>query len=173
MTAEEIIEGILEREGPGAPPYWRPGDAGGRTAFGISERAHPEAWLDGPPSRETARAIYRAVYVAPFDSLVGRVGEPLRVALIDDAVMSGVVTVIKRLQVVLGGLTANGIKIDGILGPNTREAAAKQDQSVLLTRYTIERVIRLTRIVQRRPTDLVNLTGWVTRALLFLPHRGS
>jgi len=39
-----------------------PDDPGGRTIYGISERAHPEAWKHGPPTFEQAAAIYRRDY---------------------------------------------------------------------------------------------------------------
>jgi lysozyme family protein len=103
MTDTAIIDGILDREQQGTPPYLAPGDAGGRTSWGISERAHPEAWRYGVPTRADARAIYATQYVRPFDRLTtAGADDRLRVAVIDDAVMSGVDAATKRLQVVLG-----------------------------------------------------------------------
>lgn len=165
MTTDDIINDILEREQEGTPPYLVPGDAGGRTSWGISEVHHPEAWVNGPPTRLQAFAIYEAEYVAPFAAL--DVDDMLRATLVDDAVLSGVSAAIKRLQAVLG------IDMDGVIGAVTKRLAALQDPDILLTRYTCERVIRLTRLVQKRTSDLPFLTGWVSRALLFLPHRGK
>lgn len=162
MNCSAIINGILDHEGPGKPPYLAPGDSGGRTAWGISERSHPEAWRPGPPSRDQARAIYMRVYVMPFIKLEAVAGDRLIAALVDDAVMSGVNAAIRRLQVVLNILP------DGVIGPRTMEALRVQKPAYLLQRYVIERVVRITRLVEDRPKDLVNLTGWVTRILSFL-----
>ena len=164
MNVNLIIDGILDRVKEGTPPYLSKGDAGGRTSWGISERAHPEAWLSGPPTREIARAIYLAVYVTPFFALQGIASDALITALVDDAVMSGVDAAIKRLQWVLG------IHGDGVIGKDTLAAVRIVRPNKLLQRYVIERVVRITRLVERRPTDLTNLTGWVARILGFLPE---
>lgn len=162
-SVDEIINGILEREKEGTPPdYLAPGDAGGRTTWGISERAHPEAWRNGPPTKQEARMIYYTDYVSPWVLLRG-INEPLTIACIDDGVMSGVETAVKRLQYVLG------VPMDGKLGPVTLRAVQGQQPAELLKRYVVERAVRITRLVQRRPSDLVNLTGWITRILSFLP----
>ncbi len=170
MTITEIVDGILDREREGLPPYLSTHDAGGRTSWGISERAHPEAWANGPPSKGVARRIYEAQYVMPFDSLIGRVSERVREALVDDGVLRGVPDAIKRFQVVIGQMAGAHVDVDGIIGPQTRAMAAMLDQRTLLVQYTCERAIRLTRLVQRRPADLVNLTGWIVRILSFLPE---
>lgn len=163
ITVDEIIDGILDREKEGKPPYLALNDAGGRTSWGISEKYHPEAWKDGPPSKATARVIYSTQYVKPFDGLIG-VADGLRVCCIDDGVISGVTTAIKRLQYVLG------VPLDGIIGTKvTLPAIEAWPENVLLKKYVVERVIRITRLVQQRPSDLTNLTGWVTRILSFLP----
>ncbi len=160
MTDAEIIEGILLREGPGVPPYLAKDDAGGRTSWGISERSYPQEWVNGPPSKERARAIYEKIYVEPFEDL-RQIDEPLRVCCIDDAVMSGVNAAIKRLQHVLN------VPMDGKLGSMTVRAALVQGE--VLKKYVVERAVRITRLVERRPSDLTNLTGWITRILGFLP----
>jgi lysozyme family protein len=69
MFADDIIEAILEAEGPGDPRngFLNPNDRGGRTNWGISEKAHPEEWANGKiPSRERAKQIYKDVYYRPF-----------------------------------------------------------------------------------------------------------
>lgn len=167
LSIDAIVDGILEREGEGTPPYLAKDDHGLRTSWGISERAHPEEWVHGPPSRARARVVYTAQYVAPFDALlVAGVDERLRVALIDDGVMSGVPAAIKRFQHVLE------VAMDGVLGPITVQAAQRVSRvapDVLLTRYVGERIFRASRLVQRRPADLTNLAGWHARILTFLP----
>lgn len=89
-TIDKIIEDVLEREGPGDPAkgYLSPGDKGGRTNWGISERAHPEEWANGKvPSRERAAEIYRSIYVYPWEWLPEN--SPLFEQLVDCCVLHG------------------------------------------------------------------------------------
>lgn len=169
MNIRAIIDGVLDREQEGTPPYLAKGDAGLRTSWGISERAHPEAWVHGPPTRAQAFAIYLNFYVTPLDPLVPFVPEAFIAALVDDAVLSGgnLMTAVKRLQAVLGQT------IDGILGPQTIRALHESVLTQVLQRYVVERAVRITRLVQRRPTDLINLTGWIVRILSFLPEAAA
>ncbi len=106
LTTDQIIDGILEREGPGVSPYTTPGDRGGRTAWGISERAHPEAWRTGPPTRDEAREIYRTEYVRPFE---GVKNGPLRNQLADIAVLHGVHMAHHLFDLVVPFLTLDSI----------------------------------------------------------------
>ena len=158
MTIDDVIDQVLEREGEGVPPYTDPKDFGGRTRWGISERAHPEAWKAGPPTQEMARQIYAREYVAPFDGLRDvHIDERVRVALIDDAVLSGVKTSIRSLQRVLG------VEVDGWIGPETITAAIQADGQWLLIRLVQARALRIARIVQNDSTQLKYLSGWITR----------
>lgn len=158
MTIDDVLDGVLEREGEGVPPYSDPKDSGGRTRWGISERAHPEAWKSGPPTQEMARQIYAREYVAPFDGLRDvHIDERVRVALIDDAVLSGVKTSIRSLQRVLG------VEIDGWIGPETITAAIQADGQWLLIRLVQARALRIARIVQNDSSQLKYLAGWITR----------
>jgi lysozyme family protein len=117
VTDADLIDAILDRERQGAPPYLTPGDRGGRTSWGISERAHPELWRPGPPTRQQAYDCYRAVYVAPFAFVtVCAVDDRLRASLIDFAVQSGVGAAIKALQRVLD------VTDDGDAGQETQTA---------------------------------------------------
>ena len=166
MRDDQIIEDLLAREGPGVPPYLVPGDQGGRTAWGVSERAHPLLWVNGPPTRAQARVLYVTQYVAPFDIFAQEgLDDRIRVAVIDDAVLSGVPAAVKRLQHVLG------VPMDGVIGPMTLTALHQWYPGQLIQAYVKERAIRITRLVQRMPAeDLPFLTGWITRILDFLPE---
>ena len=163
MTADDLIDGVLTREGPGTPPYLDAADNGGRTAWGISERAHPEAWQPGPPTREQARVIYWTAYVQPFAAL--DVDDHIRTALVDDAVLSGVGASIRLLQQIVGTTP------DGRIGPETLArvgAQARANGGRLLVRLVQGRAHRLARLVQTDPTQLRFLTGWIDRALHLL-----
>lgn len=161
MTTAELIAGILTREGEGVPPYHTWHDHGGRTSWGIDERSHPEAWQPGPPTRAEAIAIYARAYVAPFDVL-GPLDEAIHVALVDDAVLSGLRASTTTLQRLLG------VTIDGVLGPETAAAIGRADPRVLLVHLVQARAHRLARLVEADPTQLRFLVGWIDRALAVL-----
>lgn len=91
-----------------------PDDPGGRTIYGISEAAHPEAWQDGPPEYSEAREIYYSAYWLPCRC--EDLPPALAFVLFDTAVNIGAGRARKLLQ------EAVGSKIDGIIGPNTLEA---------------------------------------------------
>lgn len=164
MTNDELLEGIIQREG-GDTITNDPSDRGGRTRYGVSERAHPELWKKGPPTLEQAKALYNRLYVAPFAPLVHvGIDERVRVALIDEAVHSGPKIAIKNLQQVLG------IPADGVIGPQTIGAVIKAngDGQWLLTRLVQNRAKRLARIVEQDYTQARFITGWIVRALSML-----
>ena len=164
MTVDEIIAGIIDREGEGTPPYLDPRDYGGRTRWGIAERAHPDAWRNGPPTRDDAKRIYAEVYVAPFDPLIAAgLDDRVRVALIDDGVLSGVMTSIKNLQ------RAVNVPPDGVIGPQTLKAIRQCGKDRwLLTTVVQLRAHRLARIVEEDHTQARFVVGWIDRCLSFL-----
>lgn len=168
MTEDELLDGILTREGPGTPPYQDPADRGGRTAWGIDERSHPNAWLPGPPTRAQARAIYTTAYIAPFDALAqAGVDERVRVALIDDAVMSGVGMAIRTLQRIVG------VAPDGVIGPATMTAltarcALNGRADGVLVALVQARAHRLAKIIEAHHDQARFVVGWIDRCLSFL-----
>lgn len=164
LDVDSIIDDILEREGQGTPPYLDKHDKGGRTSYGISAKAHPDAWRPGPPTKAQARAIYQREYVKPFRALFDVTSGGVLAALIDDAVLSGVTTAIKRLQAVLR------VTIDGVIGPQTIAAVEKVPPNRLQQRVVVNRAIRIARLVQSDVSTLSFLTGWITRVLSLLPE---
>lgn len=158
FTLKDIIDGVILREG-GSKMTNDPADGGGRTRFGISERAHPEAWADGDVTEAEARDIYMRKYVVGpgFD----KVQEPLRSQLVDFGVNSGPTLAIEKLQEVLK------VKIDGDLGPITLAAIEASDVRSLCNRLAKARVKMLARIVSRKPSQARFIVGWIDRALQF------
>lgn len=138
-----------------------PSDGGGRTQFGISERANPEAWADDRVTEEEAREIYaRKYFTGPgFNRLKDR---RLQHLLVDWGVTSGPYIVIQYLQ------RAVGTKDDGVLGPKTAAAANEANQVRLINRLVIDRVKMTGRIVNRNPSQARFLNGWLNRILEFL-----
>lgn len=168
----EIVEDILNREGWNGPTFLDAGDRGLRTAWGISERAHPDAWQHGPPSKDQARAIYLQRYVEPWAWVPD---DKVRAFLVDWMVTSGGRPVVKALQATVGA------KVDGILGPETKRltlAAVNAGRPVLpdLIRARAEHYMAIAldeprlRVLMNtaQPLQIRYLRGWLRRTLSFL-----
>lgn len=157
MTVNDIIDGVIAREGP---PTNDARDAGGRTQFGIAEASNPEAWLDGKVTEEEAREIYARKYVVGpgFD----RIHDPrLQALMVDFGVTSGPQLAIMKMQGVLG------IAVDGILGDDTLRAAIMAGVP-LINKVVAERLRLIGRIVSKDPSQAKFALGWINRALEFL-----
>ena len=81
--------------------------------------------------------------------------------LFDAAVLhgSGVVRWLQRIA---------GVKADGIIGLISRAAINSIDAHRLGVLFAVRRARYLTRLVRRRPDQLVFLLGWFNRVLAFL-----
>ena len=120
MTNFDRAIAIVLREecGPGPDATGlvdNPGDPGGLTKYGISQRAFPKVDIRNL-TRDAAVEIYRCDYwaVAHCDEIPW----PLCLFVFDHAVNAGVGGAIRLLQGVCGG------KVDGAWGPLTAEAVA-------------------------------------------------
>ena len=155
---DQLIEDIIDKEG-GLVDH--PADKGGPTIWGIARRHHPDAWKDGPPTRDAARAIYRRKYIEIPGFLA--IGDPsLRAQLVDYGVNSGPLLAIQKLQTVLG------VDQDGVLGPATLKAVASADPRTLNNLLMAERLRMMGRIVAKRKDQAAFVSGWINRALTFL-----
>ncbi len=168
MTVDQIIEGILLREGPGDPAkgYLYKHDAGGRTNWGISERAHPEEWANGKvPSRERAAEIYRDEYLLPWAWVKN---EPLNTQLVDCSVLHGYTRAVKLLQ------RTFGTEVDGVVGPKTRLFYGASMEKVGANPRHVNNALvafRLKLIDEISDADVKQKAfeeGWEGRALSFL-----
>ena len=159
---QEVISDVLDREG-GPVVVNDPADTGGRTQYGISERSHPEAWTDGQVTEKEAREIYLRKYVVgPGFHRIPPAYIKLQAQLIDYGVNSGPAIATQKLQVILG------VGVDGILGPQTIEAIILGDPRDLNNRLVRARVEMIARLVQKVPTNIKFLTGWLNRAMDFV-----
>lgn len=169
MTSEQILDELLEREGENkANNYLDPADRGGRTTWGVSERAHPEMWVNGPPTKDACRDLYRREYLAPWNwLLIDRDSEPLRVQVIDCTVHHGLSRAVKLLQQTID------VPVDGVVGPVT-----KHDTTYFITASDTARLLNNALVAQRLKfidtlTDAEKSQkrfeeGWENRALSFL-----
>lgn len=160
----DIIDDVIRREdatGTGAITN-SPADKGGRTQWGISERANPDAWKDGTVTYQEARDIYHKKYVVGpgFDRISN---EKLRDVMVDFGVTSGPAMAIQKLQSVLH------VAVDGVLGPKTLAAIeAYPEPQRLVNKIAIERIKMAGRIVKRDPTQLQWINGWLDRFSSFI-----
>jgi len=167
MTADEIIDEIIRREG-GYTDH--ASDKGGPTNFGITA-ATLGAWrkLGRPASRAEvkalkepeARAICQARYIT--DPRFDKVPAPdLRGLLVDFGVHSGQARAVKALQ------RAVDVPIDGVLGPKTLAALKAADAGTVYRGVLRERGELLAAILQRDKTQLVFAAGWLRRLMEFV-----
>lgn len=130
-------------------------DRGGRTAYGISERAHPEVWLNGAPTEAQARAIYARDYWIACQCHV--LPEPLGLMLFDLAVQHGRRTATRIWQQALK------IQADGLLGPKTVDAAIKANPTLLIDSYFPLRAEYYAFLAKADSSQAIFLLGWFGR----------
>ncbi len=165
MSDDEIIDGILRREGSTFTD--RSDDRGGSTKYGITQRTWDEyrnRFTDEPTSvaditEPDARLFYSSMYVRPLSWIV-EFG--LRELVIDCAVNHGATRAVKWLQ------EAAGVKADGIIGPMTRAAVNTGSPFMLHADVLRTRLCFYADIVVSDPSQLSNLRGWINRACEFI-----
>lgn len=149
---DRAADWILLREGEwGEVPH----DRGGRTRWGISQRAFPKVDLD-TLTWPMAKELYRSEFWAKVkgDSL----GWPLGLVVFDWAVISGALRPVTELQRVLD------VKADGIIGPKTLAALVRRSAHETSLRMLAERVdfhVADWNLNQEQP-----LEGWMNRVVL-------
>lgn len=111
-----------------------PEDPGGETIYGISRRAHPEAWESGRPTKAKAAEIYRSEYwdACRCDDLPSYIA----IMVFDTAVNTGCAAAVRMLQ------SSCGAVVDGIIGPKTIAAANNADPDSMLPEFVANRVLR-------------------------------
>lgn len=156
---EIAIEVVLGHEGGYSD---HPDDHGGRTMYGISERAHP-GLADAIPtlSREEARQIYweRYWHGRRFD----RLPQALAIKIFDLAVNMGERRAVACLQYALRACQIT-VMIDGILGPQTEGASLEAPEEALLAAIRSEAAGEYRQIIARDPSQAVFEIGWLARA---------
>lgn len=130
-------------------------DPGGESKFGITRRSYPGEDIRNMPITR-AKYLYQRDFWGPAgcDALP----DPLKYAMFDFAVNSGVKPAIRLLQSVLG------VPVDGILGPHTLQAVGTMDARRLAARLFGERLEMLTAL----PTWASFGKGWARRIALEL-----
>jgi lysozyme family protein len=149
MTFDDAFEKVIGHEGGYVDD---PLDPGGRTKYGISQRAYPGEDIQAM-TLERAKAIYKRDYWGPAGCDL--VPEALRFDLFDMAVNQGVKTAIKALQHAVHETQ------DGIIGPKTLQAIQSSYIHQLLYRFTAARLVAYTRADDARWARFGR--GWIRR----------
>jgi lysozyme family protein len=132
MNFDAAFEVVIGHEGGYVD---HPNDPGGRTKFGISQRAYPN--LDIPNlTLDQAKAIYRRDY---WDKVRGdELPDAVALQVFDAAVNQGVRSAIRMLQ------SAVGAEVDGVYGPKTHAAVWRTNPVRLAIRFNAARLEFLT-----------------------------
>jgi lysozyme family protein len=142
-----------------------PGDRGGRTNYGITQRAY-DTWrtTTGQNKRlvdliddAEVRAIYLADYWMPCRC--SDLPDLLAMAVFDFAVHSGAYNAKLALQ------RALGVRADGVIGPVTIATAMATDPKVATLRLLKKRAAFLQECIHAHPEDVKFLEGWIVRLL--------
>lgn len=149
MLFETAFNKLMEFEG-GGKTHTIPGDTGGTTKWGVSQRAFPK--LDIPSlTKEKAMEIYKENYWTPCKCEM--LNCSLQYIMFDTAVNMGVKTSITILQQTMG------ISTDGKFGPNTMVASFNCTKE----KYALYRMFRYANIVDNNPSQVKFLEGWMNR----------
>jgi lysozyme family protein len=178
MDADDLIDGLLEREGGFVN---HPADRGGPTCFGITEavaRAHGYRGAMRSLPRAEAAAIYKRLYWhrPRFDAVAERT--PLLAAeLFDTGANMGPAVAATFLQRALTALNRTGkdypdLVPDGRIGEATLAALdaflavrGKQGETVLLRAIEALQGERYLRLAERRPANEAFLYGWLANRI--------
>lgn len=159
MAADDALIGrLIAREGG---YVHHPADRGGPTNMGITKRTLAE-WRGRPVTvadvkaltEAEARAIYAAMYLAPFADVPGKV---LRELVFDSAVLHGVGRTKRWLQEALG------VTVDGVFGPKTQAALRRANVRRIRRELVRSRVRGIGRILTDTPSQSVFAAGWCNR----------
>ena len=160
---EKFIEPLVEKEG-GYRLVEVPGDRGGRTFAGISERSNPDwrGWTlidDGASPAALVDAVqeqYRSDYWAPLKAEEIESDEIVE-AMFSCAVLAGPRTAVKLAQACLGETPT------GTMGPDTLETLNGCDKELFEARFALARINRYRVICNRRRDQSKFLLGWLNR----------
>ena len=166
---DAVIDAVIQREG-GAKATNDPLDPGGRTQYGISERANPEAWRDGQVTAQEAREIFLSKYVVwPKFHTIPASHKWTQEQLIDFGVHSGPSQATMKLQECLNEAGADPkLKIDGDFGSKTLQVLTGLDDRSINNLLMAARIRLLGRVVQKNFNQLNKLSGFLGRALGFM-----
>lgn len=164
---ELAIVKTLAREG-GSKYTETPGDTGGATKFGISQRAYPQLNIKTLTETE-AKAIYKRDY---WDKIQGDLinNQHIAESIFDFAVNAGVSTSIKIAQKSVNRFLLETLGVDGSMGKRTLAALNHcheftTSRELFLSVFALEKIQRYADICNKNREQSKFLLGWVNRTL--------
>lgn len=157
-TFESAVETLFQHEGGYSDDET---DAGGKTKYGISQRAFPTVDIANL-TKDDAKEIYRTLYWNPRYADIH--DQRLATELFEACVNMGAhqaITLLQRAIVRAGGRCT----VDGIFGSKTLSAIYAVDAQELLDEYKTEEVIFYVKLAETQPEQKKFLRGWVKRAV--------
>ena len=174
MSIEELIDGVIKREGGFVD---HPDDKGGATTFGVTEAVARANGYSGPMAEmpvSTAREIYRQqYYLKPGFGRVALLSYPVAEELTDTGVNMGVDYAVRCLQRCLNVFNRQqkiypDMLIDGKVGQTTLEALeaflkarGKEGESVLVKALNCIQGARYVELAERREANESFVYGWL------------
>jgi lysozyme family protein len=151
------IVNTLAREG-GSKFTDTPGDRGGATKYGISQRAYPALDIRNLTEQQ-ARDIYKRDF---WDRIRGDdiTSQAIAENIFDACVNMGVKTASRLAQTSLSITPA-----DGVIGSQSLTAVNSADEELFIANFTIAKIARYAHICTRDRSQSRFLLGWVNRAL--------
>ena len=138
-----------------------PGDPGGETKYGISQRAYPDVNI-ASLTLDQAKAIYLTDY---WNRIAGAsLPAPLALVVFDSAVNNGVITSVRFLQ------EAVGVTADGVLGPQTLAAMTNACMAKGAVSICAEMLARRLVYMTELTTWQIFALGWSRRLFALLPQ---
>lgn len=164
---EIAIVKTLAREG-GSKYTETPGDAGGATKYGISQRSYPQLNIKNLTEAE-ARAIYKRDY---WDKVLGDSinSQALAESIFDFAVNAGVSTSVKITQKTINRILPAALDEDGAMGKRTLAAINHCSQftnsrDLFLSVFALAKIQRYADMCNKNREQSKFLLGWVNRTL--------
>lgn len=150
MTKDEIIAGVVEREGGLVDD---PDDPGGLTNHGIAWHFHPEFTRQEILNMTPAQAgrIMDSEYWRPIRGDL--LPPPVALVVMDAAVHHGVFAATAMLQ------RSVGVGVDGVVGPRTLRAVADLNVQDICAEFTARRAAAMANSKRNKPP----LLGWLRR----------
>jgi lysozyme family protein len=137
-------------------------DTGGRTRFGISQRAYPTEDIPNL-TVERAAELYHRDYWRPL-GLDALASPDVAAKVFDVAVNLGLAGGVRTVQRALG-LTGRAVAVDGKMGDITRAAIDSTPARQMLAAICVEQARHYERLIVRDPTRFgAYERGWMRRA---------
>lgn len=135
-------------------------DRGGLTKYGISQRQYPDLDIANITGDQAYEIYWRDYWNAAGCE---KLPWPLDFTVFDTAVNCGVHSAVVWVQKSVNRPFSTPVKVDGVMGMETRYAIVTYDPFNTAARVAGHRLRRYTKIIGRDPTQRQFVIGWMSR----------